>query len=42
MANTIEKLGAETPKAKPDNDLDAYSIPEFCRRHSISHGTPCG
>jgi hypothetical protein len=38
-ANPIERLGPESPKAKPDNDLDAYSIEDFCRRHSISHGT---
>jgi predicted DNA-binding transcriptional regulator AlpA len=23
----------------PDMELDAYSIEEFCRRHSISRGT---
>jgi hypothetical protein len=39
MANPIETLGAESPKAKPENDLDSYSIREFCRRNSISHGT---
>jgi hypothetical protein len=39
MATPIETLGAETPKAKPDSDLDSYSIQEFCRRNGISHGT---
>jgi predicted DNA-binding transcriptional regulator AlpA len=30
MANPIET---------PGNDLDAYSIEEFCRRHGISRST---
>jgi hypothetical protein len=38
MANPIETLGAENSKAK-DVSLDAYSIREFCRRHSISRST---
>jgi hypothetical protein len=39
MVDSIETLGAESRKAKPENDLDSYSIQEFCRRNSISHGT---
>jgi hypothetical protein len=33
---------AQKPPAKPPKstaDLDAFSIPEFCRRHAISRGT---
>jgi hypothetical protein len=28
-----------TGPPKSTEDRDAYSIPEFCRRHNISHGT---
>lgn len=33
----IHPIGETKPK-KPGGDL-AFSIDEFCRRHSISHGT---
>jgi predicted site-specific integrase-resolvase len=39
MAILFETLGAENRKPKSDNDLDAFSIQEFCRRHSISRST---
>jgi hypothetical protein len=29
----------DTPETGKQTDLDAYSIEEFCRRHSISRGT---
>jgi hypothetical protein len=29
----------DTPETGKRTDLDAYSIEEFCRRHSISRGT---
>jgi hypothetical protein len=35
-------MAKQQPPAKPPKstaDLDAFSIPEFCRRHAISRGT---
>jgi predicted DNA-binding transcriptional regulator AlpA len=42
VAANVEQHGPRGPPAKPPkstDNLDAFSIPEFCRRHGFSRGT---